>query len=253
MKISLKLTAALLASATFAAFTTAQISAQEAPAAKEATSKPLTMGDPAPPFKVTDWYKGEAVELDDKGTFIVECWATWCGPCIAVFPHLSEIAKANEGKITVIGVNVWERKKPEEVKEFVKNQGDKMSYLVAADGEKVIADQWLKAAGQNGIPSAFVINKGVIAWIGHPARLKQDLLDSIIAGTYDVAAAVAAKEKEEAAGKFFNTNVTPLLRQKDYAGAIEKLEEMKKQFPDNEAMINSRIEMLQKMVKQPAP
>jgi thiol-disulfide isomerase/thioredoxin len=208
------------------------------------------MGDPAPEFKVTDWYKGEAVELDDKGTYIVECWATWCGPCIAVFPHLSEIAKANEGKVTVIGVNVWERKKPEEVKAFVENQGDKMSYLVAADGEKVIAEKWLKAAGQNGIPAAFIVNKGVIAWIGHPARMTQDLVSSIVDGTYDLAAAVAEKEKQQAAAKYFTTNVTPLLREKDFAGAVTKLEEMKKEFPGEAANIDARIEMIKKMMSQ---
>lgn len=246
MKTSTKLAAILLA------FTTCgipQLLAEDTPAAKsEEAAKPLKMGDAAPAFKVSQWYKGEPVTLDDKGTYIVECWATWCGPCIAAFPHLSELAKANEGKATVIGVNVWEKKKPEEVKTFVEGQGDKMSYRVAADGEGIIAKNWLQAAGQTGIPCAFVVSKGKLAWIGHPASLDQPLLTSIIDGTFDIAAHAKAKEKSEAAGKYFKQNVAPLLSKKDTAGAISKLEEMKKEFPDDVKIIDGHIERLKKQL-----
>jgi hypothetical protein len=160
------------------------------------------------------------------------------------FPHLSEVAKANKDKITVIGVNVWEKKSPEEVKTFVEGQGDKMSYNVAADGDGVIANKWLKAAGQSGIPSAFIVHKGKINWIGHPSGLKQELLDSILNGTFDVAAYAKTKAKEEAAGNYFKQNVMPLLQKKDTAGAIGKLEEMKKEFPDDVKIIDSHIERL---------
>jgi thiol-disulfide isomerase/thioredoxin len=241
MKNALKLATTLALATVSATLTTAQA---EPAAAAAAATKGLKIGDPAPAFKVTDWYKGDAVTMDADKTYIVECWATWCGPCIAAFPHLSELAVANKDKITVIGVNVWEKKKPEEVKAFVEKQGDKMNYLVAADGEGVIATDWLKAAGQNGIPSAFIVHKGKINWIGHPATMKQELLDSIIAGTYDVEAAAKAKEKQEAAGNYFKTNVAPLMMKKDYAGAIEKLEAMKKEFPDDGKTIDGHINRL---------
>lgn len=212
--------------------------------AAPAAAKLLKMGDPAPGFKVSQWFKGDPVTLDDKGTFIVECWATWCGPCIAAFPHLSEIAKANEGKITVVGVNVWEKKTADEVKAFVDGQGDKMSYHVAADGEGVIANDWLKAAGRNGIPCAFVVNQGKVMWIGHPAALDQKLLDSIMDGSFDLAAFAKAQAAEEAPANYFKQHVMPLLGKKDHAGAIEALEKMKKEFPDQEKIINGHIERL---------
>jgi thiol-disulfide isomerase/thioredoxin len=245
MKRALKL-ATMLALATVSA-SLMSVHAEPA-AAADPSAKGLRIGDPAPDFKVTDWYKGDAVTMDAEKTYIIECWATWCGPCIAVFPHLSEIALANKDKITVIGVNVWEKKKPEEVKAFVEGQGDKMSYLVAADGEGVIARDWLKAAGQNGIPSAFIVHKGKVNWIGHPAAMNQDLLDSIIAGTYDVEAAAKVKEKQRAADQYFKTNVAPLMMKKEYAVAIEKLEEMKKEYPDNSATIDRHINRLKTLM-----
>lgn len=222
--------------------------AEKPQAAAPATS--LKVGDAAPEFKVSAWLKGDAVTIDKDKTYIIECWATWCGPCIAAFPHLSEVAKANKDKITVIGVNVWEKKPADQVKAFVEEQGDKMSYLVAADGDSVIANDWLKAAGQNGIPCAFVVSKGKVNWIGHPMGLKQELLDSIIDGTFDVAAYAAAKEKEEAAGKYFSANVIPLLQKKDIEGAIAKLEEMKKEFPGEVANIDRHITRLKEQVKK---
>src|SRR6478609_10056979 len=113
MKSTLQLAVTLLS---LTAAGTLQLKAEDekAPAAAPAAAAPsLKMGDAAPELKVTQWFKGTPVtSLDASKTYIVECWATWCGPCVAAFPRLSEIAKANEGKITVIGVNVWERKKP---------------------------------------------------------------------------------------------------------------------------------------------
>ncbi|MES2924843.1 MAG: TlpA disulfide reductase family protein [Verrucomicrobiota bacterium] len=243
MKTHIKLAAILLALTTYGS---TRLTAEETPAAKSAAAAPtLKMGDAAPELKVTEWFKGTPVtSLDASKTYIVECWATWCGPCIAAFPHLSELAKANEGKITVIGVNVWEKKKPDEVKAFVEAQGDKMSYNVVADGEGAIANNWLKAAGRNGIPCAFVVNKGKVAWIGHPAALDQPMLTSIIDGTFDVAAFAKAEEKQQAAGKYFGEHVAPLLREKNNAGAIEALEKMKKEFPGEEKTINGHIERL---------
>jgi tetratricopeptide (TPR) repeat protein len=63
-----------------------------------------------------------------------------------------------------------------------------------------MAETWMEAAGQNGIPTAFVISKtGEIAWIGHPMSLQEKTLDEVLAGNFDVkkAAADYAKKKEQ--------------------------------------------------------
>ena len=53
--------------------------------------------------------------------------------------------------------------------------------------------------------------------------------------------------KSQAAAKYFQDNVVPALTEKDYATAITKLEEMKKEFPDDVAIIDGHIERLKKM------
>ena len=63
----------------------------------------------------------------------------------------------------------------------------------ANDG--AMARNWMTAAGQGGIPTAFIINKdGRIAWIGHPMQMDGPL-EKIVKGSWDLAAASAEFRK----------------------------------------------------------
>jgi len=65
----------------------------------------------------------------------------------------------------------------------VKKMGNQMTYRVALDDGSKMADTWMDAAGQNGIPTAFVVDKhGIIVWIGHPMNLDEAKLNQVLAG-----------------------------------------------------------------------
>lgn len=142
----------------------------------KAAEPTLKVGDKAPAIAVDNWVKGGEVKSFEPGkVYVVEFWATWCPPCRESIPHLTKMAKDHKD-LTVIGVTSSERKEKdgadkrmEKLQKFVTDQGDKMNYHVAYDGDREMGASWLKAAGKSTIPTAFVVDHtGKIAWIGNP-------------------------------------------------------------------------------------
>jgi thioredoxin 1 len=46
--------------------------------------------------------------LDAEGVVVVDFWAAWCGPCIALGPILEQVGKDSKGKAKVMKLNVDE-------------------------------------------------------------------------------------------------------------------------------------------------
>src|SRR5262249_1413203 len=135
----------------------------------------LKVGDAAPALKATKWLQGDEVkEFKKDHVYVVEFWATWCGPCIAMMPHLAELQQHYKSKgVTVIGYTAKdESNNQEKVAAFVKKRGSKLKYAFAYSDDSDTYDAWMKAAGREGIPCSFVVNKqGKIAYVGHPTYL----------------------------------------------------------------------------------
>ena len=176
----------------------------------------------------------------------MEFWATWCGPCKTSIPHLTELQKKNPG-VAFIGVSVWEQDQ-DKVKPFVEEMGDKMAYRVAMDAvpdkekasEGAMAKSWMTAAGQNGIPTAFIINKeGKIAWIGHPMEMEKPL-EKIIAGTWDLKEAREEKKKAaEQQAKFMKvqSKLVAALKSGDPKKLVAVIDEVSSEVPAMAAMV----------------
>ncbi|MCA9304712.1 MAG: TlpA family protein disulfide reductase [Phycisphaerales bacterium] len=164
----------------------------------EVKTPKLWVGSNAPELQIAKFVKGESVDhLAEGQVYVVEFWATWCGPCIAAFPHLSEMQADYGDKVRFIGVNVWEQKtgadRIEMVEDFVADQGERMDYTVAVEVDGKMSDTWLRPANQNGIPAAFIVGAdGKIAWIGHPMSMEEPLKE-VVSGKFD-----AAKAAEQA-------------------------------------------------------
>ena len=173
------------------------LAAQPAPPAAPSDKAPQTEATPvlaagsvAPPLTVDAWVKGEPVKAFEPGkVYVVEFWATWCGPCVRNIPNLNALQKQHP-ELTVIGVAASERpkQKPAEggaaaddgrlatVQKFVESRGEGMNYRVAFDGDASMGRAWMLAARQRSIPWACIVDgKGTIAWMGHPELMDREV------------------------------------------------------------------------------
>jgi thiol-disulfide isomerase/thioredoxin len=220
-----------------------------------AQQKPtLKVGMPAPPLKVAEWVKGDRIARFEPGkVYVVEFWATWCPPCRASIPHLTELAAKLKGQVTFVGVDAFEHPSGPtdtsyyaKVRSFVDEMGEKMAYNVAMDGpEGTMAKTWMIAAAQPGIPTAFVVGKdGNIAWIGHPMVGLDKVLDQILAGTFDPRKEAAARERDEAAHARVAEAMRPIqraiARKASPAALLIEVDKVLAAHPDLEAQLANR-------------
>jgi thiol-disulfide isomerase/thioredoxin len=221
-----------------------------------AAESTLKVGDPAPKLQTGKWIQGEPVTGFEKGkAYVVEFWATWCGPCRESIPHLNETyTKYKDKGLVVIGQDCWEQNDAL-VAPFVKKMEDKMTYRVALDDKKsdekgAMATTWMAAAQQNGIPTAFVVNThGKIAWIGHPMTLEEKVLDEVLADKYDTEKAAktyAEEKKKEWQLNEAQEEIQKAMKAKDWDVATTKVDEMEKLLPENqrEGLNGVRLEIL---------
>ncbi|MHA4896714.1 TlpA family protein disulfide reductase [Pedobacter sp. PWIIR3] len=215
----------------------------------------LKMGDIAPKLSYAKWIKGEPItKYKDGHLYIFEFWATWCGPCIAAMPHLSELSEKYKGKATFVGVNVWEKvgAKPYEtslpnVMRFVASSENRMKYDIIADNNAMdMVNTWLRPAGIIGIPTTFVVQNGKIIWIGHPVKLDKHI-DPMLNGTYDP---IAYQKDLDAENKILddqtkamntaNNEVQAAINAQDYVKAFELIESHIKKTPWLATMLRTK-------------
>lgn len=209
----------------------------------------LRLGDKAPAIKVLKWIKGQPVTLGNGNVNVVEFWATWCGPCKKSIPHLTELAHKYQGKVTFTGVSVSEVQSggdfgpiPARVAKFVKDMGATMSYTVAMDGpEGTMSKTWMDAAGQDGIPTAFVIDRtGRVAWIGHPMDGLDAVLDKVLANKWDIdAEAKVAQEKAAVQEDLAKVGklIQPAIQTKNNSKILAAFDEAMTKYPRRKSIL----------------
>lgn len=160
----------------------------------------LAVGSKAPPIDIEHWLNKERVPKFEMGkVYVVEFWATWCGPCVASMPHLKEVQERHPEDLVIIAVSDED---PDTIDEFLQRERDGKtyreitdSYWLTTDPDGSVDADYMKASGMRGIPTAFVVGKtGEIEWIGHPREIDQPIA-RIISGTWNREAFAAAKRR----------------------------------------------------------
>jgi thiol-disulfide isomerase/thioredoxin len=114
------------------------------------------------PLEVSQWITDAPPTLN--GPYVLEFWATWCGPCVASIPHVIELAESYPN-VPVIALSVDQSPGP--VRKMVSEKN--INYHVGMAGS--MADKY----SVRNIPQAFVIDKNnKIIWQGRPAESKME-------------------------------------------------------------------------------
>lgn len=166
----------------------------------EKEDKLLTIGSKAPELDIEHWVQDgngafkPVTKFESGKVYIVEFWATWCGPCIASMPHLSELqTKHRDRGVQIVSISDEDLST---VEEFLKREVQAMpgkpgakddaakdapaktyreltsAYCLTTDPDGSCKEDYMRAAQQNGIPTSFIVGKqGLIEWIGHPMEI----------------------------------------------------------------------------------
>lgn len=145
----------------------------------------------APEVSAGTWINTDSFKLADHKDkiVIVEFWATWCPPCRTSIPHLKTLY--NEYKDKGVMMVSLSQEPADTINEFNKKAG--MNWIIGAESTSG-ADY-----GVSGIPAAYIVVDGKIAWNGHPMGGLDAELKKIVEARGGAAVAPAAPAAEPVA------------------------------------------------------
>lgn len=133
------------------------------------------VGQQAPPLEVARWLQGEA-DIPAQGSVVLVFFEAWCPHCVDEAPHLQQIANAWAGRdLQVVALTRLSRGSTEE-QVMALGAANAWTFPVGVERDGAVTT----AYGGSGVPSAAVVVDGTVVWRGHPARLTDAVLTSLV-------------------------------------------------------------------------
>jgi|LakMenE01Jun11ns_1017448.scaffolds.fasta_scaffold9957907_2 thiol-disulfide isomerase/thioredoxin len=246
----------------------------------------LTVGSKAPDLNIEHWLSDGGgkfkplKEFQPGKIYVVEFWATWCGPCKACMPHLAELQKMHaEQGVQIISVSDEEL---ETVQEFLgsdvpagmlrsmqaanestdpslapSTQGEPKAmtfqqltsaYCLTTDPDQSTYKDYMEASAEGGIPTSFLVGKqGIIEWIGHPMEIDQPLAD-LIADRWDREAFLKSRNEKKFVEESLE-EVYRLLEAEKYDQAMRNMDDLIKQTQASDMNMGLKMMKLELLIQ----
>ena len=220
------------------------------------SAQDLTIGSKAPKLDIEHWVSNgngkfkPVKEFETGKVYVVEFWATWCGPCVMSMPHLAAtqekyaekgvqlISVSDEDLETVEGFLKRQVKNAD--KDDTENTYGKLTsvYCLTTDPDKSVNADYMEAAGQNGIPTCFIVGKsGQIEWIGHPMEMDEPL-EKVVGDSWDRATYLAKFKKDQQFGLLM-TKVSRPMQTGNIKAALKILDKAREEAGGDEASLSA--------------
>lgn len=132
--------------------------------AQEEGERALRVGEVAPVLQVTEWIGSAPQTLRDlRGKVVLlDFWATWCKPCIQMYPEMRTWAEDMGPRgLVIVGVTSHSRQTPARIRRFLERQ--KLPWPVAIDPENRTQIEY----GVSALPPTFLIDRRGILRFEH--------------------------------------------------------------------------------------
>jgi tetratricopeptide (TPR) repeat protein len=121
------------------------------------------------------------------------------------------------------------------------------------DPDESAYTDYMRAAGQRGIPTAFIVGKDAhVEWIGHPMSMDKPL-EEVVNGTWDrdaYAADFKKKREQETAARSIMGEVQSAETPEEFRAALRKIDGVLAEYPDNLNLQLIKYDMLLKHLKE---
>ncbi len=224
----------------------------------------LTVGSAAPVLDIEHWVQDgqgkfkPVTKFESGKVYVVEFWATWCGPCVASMPHLAALQKelAEKG-VQIVSISdedlptvekFLEREvRPTDATDAKTYRELTSSYCLTTDPDQSSYQDYMEAAAQNGIPTAFIVGKDAkVEWIGHPMEMDGPL-NAVVAGSWDRQAFADELKAQQEAEKLMQ-EIFALLQKQDFDGALKQIDEAAAKAAQSKGDAGMQLKMLKLQV-----
>ncbi len=155
----------------------------------------LRTGDRAPSLTIDQWLKGKPVTQFEKGkVYILDFMSNGCGPCKAMMPHLSQLAKQYKGKAVFISIFNDDKPALPYIHKFLDKMGNKINYSIGfanprrGSGNiytgKLWTDWMLRSGSNPSFPTFFLVDQnGILRYKGGHQYI-EDAVAELVNGTF---------------------------------------------------------------------